>query len=115
MDHGTGSNLANLPNDSNVGGPLSQTLSIIENGANYDFTYTVGSVANTVSFSKASIGTLDSVGIRFQSTVASNSTATFGELSVVQVPEPGTLSLLALGTLSLLAYRRLQATRRFRE
>ena len=69
----------------------------------YDITYSIGDFNSSFTTEKSYFGPLDRVGYDYQGSVGEG---TYGAFSVsqTQVPEPGTLALLAAGLAGLLCY-----------
>lgn len=90
------------------------SVSVIENGANYDYTLSISNGTNvfndTFSIAKTTAGDIDQIGFSvqtFSSGGANYSTSSsFDNLTVTQIPEPGSLALIALGGLCVLRRRR---------
>ena len=78
------------------------SISVIENGANYDFTYSIGSYNSSYSLAIATVGPLNDIGL----TQGGGGDGNFGSFSVSQVPEPSAFALLGCGGLALILRRR---------
>jgi len=84
-------------------------VAISDAGTDYLFTYSITDGTNTynnaISIAKTTVGDLDQLGIRTQ-TFGQSTTSSFDNFTVTQVPEPGSLALIALGGLCVLRRRR---------
>ncbi|QQL46056.1 PEP-CTERM sorting domain-containing protein [Sulfuriroseicoccus oceanibius] len=87
------------------------SLSLIENGANYDFTLTMGGSTNSFSVGQASLGSIEGIGFYNAAnggggnTNIDNVTLT-GITGVAAVPEPSSAALLGLGGVAMILRRR---------
>lgn len=79
---------------------------IVENGANYDVTLTVGGSANNFSATIASVGAIDEVGFLNGGGGGNTNVDNLQIDGVGLVPEPASMALLGLGGLLMLSRRR---------